>query len=123
MGAGLYILTPTLSAYVEPHKLNKRKPKMNFNTCKCNSKSEVLDSRLSNSQEGLPFIRRRRQCERCGLRFTTMEVVCDASKGVHAHLTLNHTAYVAAKDAAKTEIVKQVNDVLYCYKTKIGGVP
>lgn len=56
-----------------------------FYQCHCDIKTEVKDSRVVGG-DGPPYIRRRRKCPKCEVRFTTIEVIADAAKGYRSRV-------------------------------------
>ena len=62
-----------------------------FYQCHCDERSDVIDSRAVGG-DGPPYIRRRRECPKCGVRFTTIEVVADAAKGYRSRVAYDAEA-------------------------------
>ena len=56
-----------------------------FYQCHCDERSDVIDSRAVGG-DGPPYIRRRRECPKCGVRFTTVEVIAAAGRGYRSRV-------------------------------------
>ena len=62
-----------------------------FHRCHCGVRTNVTDSRAVGG-DGPPYIRRRRECPKCGVRFSTVEVVADAAKGYRSRVAYDAEA-------------------------------
>lgn len=76
-----------------------------FFRCGCRVKAEVIDSWVVNdSDDEPPYIRRRRKCPKCGVKFSTMEVVCVAGKGTKSHVKPSIDTYLAMRKRITEEV-------------------
>ena len=80
--------------------------------CTCGSIEWVTDSRMIVKNGERPYVRRRRQCEKCGKRFTTMEVRCSAKQGIQTHLALDSAMLLSLREQIRNEVVAEIFSTL-----------
>ena len=83
-----------------------------FHQCDCGVRTEVTDSRFSLNRGETPYIRRRRQCPKCGFRFTTMEVVCDSGGGTPSTLPVTVDGYSMERARMKQTLLEKVTALI-----------